>query len=79
MIDESTRKNSGCQKENKNTQINIRVTTKEKELLQLRSRTKINSTFSNLKQGKLREQGSRGRGEIRNLITDDFLKLKLLG
>ena len=27
-------KNSGCQKENKDTQINIRVTTKEKELLQ---------------------------------------------
>ncbi len=27
-------KNSGCKKENKNTQINIRVTNKEKELLQ---------------------------------------------
>ena len=27
-------KNSGCQKENKDARINIRVTTKEKELLQ---------------------------------------------
>ncbi len=32
-------KNSGCQKENKDAQINIRVTTKEKELLQSKDQT----------------------------------------
>ncbi len=32
-------KNSGCQKENKDVRINIRVTTKEKELLQSKAQT----------------------------------------